>query len=38
MKMFSEFVDWLIVTLSLVLFLALEAAFIYGLYKLATLL
>ncbi len=30
--------DWLVVMLSFLLFLALEAAFIYGLYKLTTIL
>ena len=29
-----DFMDWLFVVLSLVLFLALEGAFFYGLYKL----
>ena len=37
MKLFTEFVDWLVVVLSLLLFLTLEAAFLYGLYKLITL-
>ena len=36
--MLADFVDWLVVTLSLLLFLALEAAFIYGLYKLISIL
>ena len=35
MKRITDFVDWLVVMGSLVLFLGLEAAFLYGLYKLA---
>ena len=38
MKRIAEFVDWLKVTLSFLLFLAFEAAFIYGLYKLISIL
>lgn len=38
MKRIAEFVDWLKVTLSLLLFLAFEVAFIYGLYKLISIL
>ena len=38
MKRIADFVDWLMVMLSLLLFLALEGAFLYGLYKLTTIL
>ena len=34
MKRITDFVDWLFVMLSLVIFLALEGAFFYGLYRL----
>ncbi len=34
MKRITEFVDWLVVLVSLALFLALEGAFLFGLYKL----
>jgi hypothetical protein len=36
MRRINDFVDWLVVVLSLILFLVLEAGFLYGLYRLIT--
>ncbi len=38
MKRITEFVDWVVVLLSLALFLTLEGAFLYGLYRLFSIL